>query len=232
MQREVITKSARRVRRRKLIRRWALIFLILLILLLVVFYFVSSFIYNSHNFTITLDRNLYLDKNIVIYDDPLYKVFRTELYAPSVEYFDNISEKWLPQDLDAGLGSKNGDSYIAYSFLVENIGDKVSDYYSEVHVVDSIKGVDAAVRIRVYRNGEYVNYAKISAMGTPEVGTTPFEEDWLVRSEYVPNLAPGDIDKYTIVIWIEGSDPETTDNILGGEIKIAMDFKSEFIDDR
>jgi hypothetical protein len=35
------------------------------------------------------------------------------------------------------------------------------------------------------------------------------------------------ISKYTIVLWIEGSDPECTDNILGGEFKVHMDFKSE-----
>ena len=37
-----------------------------------------------------------------------------------------------------------------------------------------------------------------------------------------------DIDKYTIVMWVEGSDLDCTDNILGGEIKVHMEFNSEF----
>jgi hypothetical protein len=32
----------------------------------------------------------------------------------------------------------------------------------------------------------------------------------------------GKIDKYTVVIWLEGDDPECIDDILGGEMKLKM----------
>ena len=35
---------------------------------------------------------------------------------------------------------------------------------------------------------------------------------------------PGDKDKYTIVIWLEGNDPDCIDDIIGGTIKFGMDF--------
>ena len=38
--------------------------------------------------------------------------------------------------------------------------------------------------------------------------------------------------KYTIVLWIEGSDLECNDNILGGEFKVQMNFNSEFVDEK
>ena len=31
-------------------------------------------------------------------------------------------------------------------------------------------------------------------------------------------------------MWLEGSDRECTDNLLGGEIKLHMEFNSEFIE--
>ena len=34
----------------------------------------------------------------------------------------------------------------------------------------------------------------------------------------------GEIDKFTIVIWLEGNDPECTDEIRGGKIKFSMNF--------
>ena len=37
----------------------------------------------------------------------------------------------------------------------------------------------------------------------------------------------GDIDKFTIVIWLEGDDPDCVDNILGGEIKMHMEIREE-----
>ena len=35
---------------------------------------------------------------------------------------------------------------------------------------------------------------------------------------------PGDITKITVVIWLEGNDPDCTDNILGGQFKLDMIF--------
>lgn len=228
---EKIKLRASKIKNKK--KRIKIIKLILLIfiLTLLIIYIAVSIIYNSGNFTITLDKNLYLDRGIIIYDDPDYKVFRTELYAKPVEMFDNISYKWLPNDLDNHDGSHNGENYIAYTFYIENFGEYVSDYWSEIIIDDVIKNVDEAVRIRVYKNGEYTTYAKISKRGEPEVNTSPFLSDNSVVLEHIQSFKPGDKNKYTIIIWLEGSDPECTNNILGGEIKLHMDFKSEFVEE-
>ena len=44
-------------------------------------------------------------------------------------------------------------------------------------------------------------------------------------------MKPGDIDKYTLVIWIEGSDAECTDDILGGEFGVRLRFNSEYVEE-
>ena len=36
------------------------------------------------------------------------------------------------------------------------------------------------------------------------------------------DIKPGEIDRYSIVVWLEGNDPECIDDIIGGEMKIAM----------
>lgn len=227
---ERITLSASKIKRKKKIIKISKIALLIFLLILLVVYIVISVVYNSGNFTITLDKNLYLEKNIIIYDDPNYKVFRSELYATSVELLDNISHKWLPEDLNNYEGSHNGENYVAYSFYIENLGDKASDYWAELIIEDSIKNVDEAVRIRIYKNNEQITYAKMGSNGKPEKNTIPFVNDELVMAENVKNLNPNGKNKYTVVIWIEGSDPECTDNILGGEIKVSMSFNSAFIE--
>ena len=225
-----INSSANRHKRRKRNIKIVKLTLIVLILLLLVLYAVMGLIYNSGDFSITLDKNLYFKKNLIIYDDPDYKVFRSEMFAETVEALDNISHKWLPEDIHDYDGSNNGENYIAYSFYIENLGEAASDYWTELEIVDSIKKVDEAIRVRVYLNGEYVTYAKMASNGEPEPGTLPFETDKLISINRIQDFKPGDINKYTVVIWIEGSDPECTDNILGGEIKIQMNFNSEFIE--
>jgi hypothetical protein len=38
----------------------------------------------------------------------------------------------------------------------------------------------------------------------------------------VSDFAPGEITKMTVVIWIEGSDPDCVDRLIGGEMRISM----------
>ena len=229
--RNKLTLKSEKLKREKKIKRIFMLILIIIMLLLLLAYFVVGIIYNSGNFSITLDKNLYFDKGLIVYDDSTYKVYRTELYAEVPETFDNIYYKWLPEDLhNHEGGSHNGKNYFAYTFYIENTGDEVSDYWSEIVIDDVIKNVDEAVRVRVYKNGESETYAKIGKDGKPEKHTIPFEEDKLIKLDHVEDFKPGDIIKYTIVFWLEGSDPECNDNILGGEIKMHMQFNSEYVE--
>lgn len=220
--------SASKVKQEKKTNKIFRIVLILIILILLILYFVIGIIYNRGNFSITLDKDLYFESGLMIYDDPEYKVYRSELLAPAPDTFDSMSYKWLPDNLgEEKLGEHNGDNYLAYTFLIENTGDKEVNYISRVVIEDVIKNVDEAVRIRIYKGSEYVTYAKLSNKGEPEEDTVPFLEDKIVMEEHVENFKPGDINKYTVVVWIEGTDPDCTDNILGGEFKAYMNFSSE-----
>lgn len=229
MKKNVVT-SANKVKRKKKIKKILKIILLILILLLLILYIIFGIIYNRGSFTILMDKDLYLKNGIIIYDDPDYKVYRTELSVETLPYMDNISGWWLPDDLDKNEGGgHNGNNYVAYTFYIENLGNNVTDYWTEIIIDDVIKNVDEVVRIRIYKNDEVATYAKISSEGEPEKDTVPFISDTLVARDHIEEFKPGDRNKYTIVFWLEGSDPECTDNILGGEIKLHMDFKSEVI---
>ena len=46
---------------------------------------------------------------------------------------------------------------------------------------------------------------------------------YVMNSEFYP-LNPGEIIKYTVVIWLEGNDEQCVDDILGGQVKLAVEF--------
>ena len=222
--------TAEKLKRRKKSNRIAKIILAILLLIIIIMYFVFNVIYNGYHFTISLDSNLYYENNVIIYDDSDYKTYRQLLNVESLEHFDNISYKWLPTDLNDYEGSHNGENYMAYSFYIENMGTNIVDYWNEIIIDDVIKDVDEAIRLRVYFNGESITYAKLSALGTPEKETVAFESENIVMSSHISEFKPGDIHKYTIMMWLEGSDLECTNNIIGGEFKAHMEFKSEIMD--
>ena len=45
------------------------------------------------------------------------------------------------------------------------------------------------------------------------------------------NFRVGDVDKYTVVIWLDGDDPECVDKIIGGAVEFGFDFDSSETDD-
>ena len=48
--------------------------------------------------------------------------------------------------------------------------------------------------------------------------------------EQEKDFKPGDVHKYTVVIWIEGNDPQCDDDIIGGEVKMHMRLTEEHIE--
>jgi len=223
-----ITAEKLRSKRKKY--RIAKIILAILILLLIIIYLVTNILYNGYGFTISLDKNMYYENNIIIYDNSNYKTYRQKIEVESLDFFDNISSKWLPDDLDDYEGSHNGENYVAYSFYIENMGEDIVDYWSEIIIEDVIKNVDEAIRMRVYFDGIATTYAHLASNGQPEIGTTPFESESVVMSQHIENFGPGQKHKYTIVMWLEGTDVECNNNIIGGEFKASMTFNSEFKD--
>ncbi len=228
MAKEIIV-SANQVKKRKTFARIVKLSLLCLLLFLIVVYVILSIIYSEGKFTITLDSNRTLKSGIAIYDSLSDPTAKRKLEANSIKFMDNISYKWLPEGIDSddNGGSHNGDNYIAYTFFVENQNTDALNYWYEVVVDDVIKNVDEAIRIRIYHNGEARTYAKRSSLDdTPEDGTEPFKRiegaEESIILEKVENLLPGKRDRITVVIWLEGDDPDCTDPLIGGELKMHM----------
>lgn len=204
-----------------------IVFLAILVSILVI-YFLLYVLYAKGNFTVSLDKNADNEKNLFLSESGDPQNIRVTLNAKAIDYMDNITESWITTDVDnEANGAHNGQNYIAYTFYLLNIGSETVNYWYHIDIIDVIKNVDEAVRIKVYHNGEAVTYAKASANGTAEAGTVTFLSDNMVNMTEVPSFAPGSKDKFTIVIWLEGNDPECVDDIIGGEIKIEMNITEE-----
>lgn len=154
------------------------------------------------------------------------KYCTSRLNADISEKITNISVNDLPDNLDMIDGVHNGSNYIAYTFYLEHRGSEVLDFEYEVALKGVTLGMDEAIRIRLYINGEYTDYAKTrSDGGGAEPGTTEFYSLGIVTQGTVEDYNPGDKTKYTVVIWLEGDDPDCQDRIIDGLAKVEMNFR-------
>ncbi len=229
--------TAEKLNKRKKTAKVAKIASLVLLGVLTTIFVILTVIFKGGRFVIQLDKDATRDSSLVIYDFKEDRDIKRKLYADEMPYMDNISIKWIPADIDTEKeGSHNGQNYIAYTFYVENISNVAVDYWYEVVIDDVIKRVDEGIRIMIYLNGEPTVYAKKNAdTGEAEPDTKPFYEGNRRSEEYIAvleerkTLAPNSPDRITIVVWIEGDDPDTVNSLIGGDIKMHMNIREERI---
>ena len=202
-----------------------------LILLLAILFIIAFTQEKMGNFTINLNRLEMYRKGIAMSADPNFTAPTARLRASSVEDATNISMSDLPENLDDIDGDHNGKNYMAYTYYVRNAGKENTGYIATLSLESSTKGAENAVRVAVWRNGERIVYAEPSADGTPEEGCENFVSRNLACVYSEPEFLVGNVDKYTIVIWMEGDDPECTDDIVGGNIQFTMNINADDDDD-
>lgn len=225
---------ARRARRlgAALLRLDKMSFLLLGLVLLVAILFIMAFMQEKMgNFTINLNRLELYRKGIAISPTGDFEQPTARLSVNTVQDATNISIHDLPYNLDELDGDHNGRNYMAYTYYVRNAGKEDVNYVANVVLDACSKGAEQAVRVAVWRNGERTVYAAPAADGGDEEGCESFLSDRIVCSYTEENFLVGNVDKYTIVIWMEGDDPECVDLIVGGSVEFSMTIDAMDDDD-
>lgn len=183
---------------------------------------------NMGNFTINLNRLELFRHGVAIADNAEFEGATARLAAEAVADGTNIAAEDLPDNLDEIDGSHNGKSYVAYTFYIRNAGKEDLNYSAKLKIASASKGAEKAARVRVWRNGEATTYAAAAADGGLEAGVDEnFLSDDVVCEIADDDFKVGYVDKYTIVIWLDGDDPECVDDIVGGAVEFAMDFDAD-----
>ena len=226
MNNQEVKINAKKIHKRKVFIKIIKIVFVTLLIILSMLYLILYIVYDGGRFTVSLDKNLADQKSIYLSETGKFKERNRKLYAETINYMDNISIKWLPENIDTEKdGAHNGDNYIAYTFYTVNNGKESVDYWYEIDIDDTIRNVDEAIRIMIYRNGIPTVYAKKNkTTNNAEEGTKKFVSDKIAVLEQAKNLKAKTKDRFTIVVWIEGDDPDCLNDLLGGEIKMHMDI--------
>jgi len=209
-------------KRRRILR----IILGAVVAVLLILFIISMLVSKWGDLVIEIDRPLQ-SKGIVLSTDPEFNTKSVALSAKQVQNVTNITSSWLPTDLDTAQdGEHNGKNYVAYTFYCRNEGDEELDYDATLDITGVAKSADEACRVMVYKNGEPNVYAKAKYDNRSEAeqDTTMFVDDKVVMTTKTQGFKPNDVDKYTIVIWIEGNDAECVDEIRDGWVRMKMLF--------
>ncbi len=239
----VLRRTAGEVKRYNEYRRIIPIAIGAIISLLAIVYVVSLLFNRYGSFTVRVSNAAGKQYALTLAENDRFTNPSAILNSRAAQDVTNIDGNTLPADLNDVDGSHNGENYVAYTFYLKNAGASECSYRYKLVISRMTAGIDSATRVRIYyspdyyvagtgaynRTGHYVDYAKAATggNGNPEIDPenrvmTNFESANVVLERQADNFRSGDVAKFTVVIWIEGNDPDCTDDRLGGEFKLDM----------
>ncbi len=190
---------------------------------------------DAGNFVMNVDYDAY-NRGIVLSETKDFEVTTSRLMTDPVEGAQDITYHWLQIDQVVNTDGNYEDpdiDYMAYTFYLENNGLETVDVIYSIRITEVINDLDKAIRVLVIEDGVETIYQRpdeADEYGNPPVyqvqlpEAQPFTDDFTVARVTLHRFIPQKIKKFSIIMWIEGEDPDTTDSIAGGSIKMQMSF--------
>lgn len=185
---------------------------------------------NAGNFVMEIDPNAYR-RGIVLSADEEFLSPSPRLLSDAIINVRDMTYDWLKIDEAIATDGNYADpdyKYIAYTLYIQNIGDETCDVNMNATIVSLQKGLDGAIRFLVIEDETLEKmYMKPDTVETEYVDMPEaehFVSDITIMNGEITNFKPYQIKKYTILVWLEGQDPDCADEILGGRIKLRLLF--------
>ena len=204
--------------------------------------FLTFYGQNSGNVVMTVDENAY-KRGLALCENEKFDTMNQWLTAAPVEDVRDITYYTIEDDLDKILNTNGAfldyvddlSKYLAFTFYLTNTGTEACDFIYDIKITDEIRGVSKAIRILLIVDGEtkdkYESFTMYMAPDKEEhfypsymPEATEFLDDKTVCETIVRNLVPGKPKKFSIIMWLEGEDPECIQELFGGKIKLSMTF--------
>ena len=193
-------------------------------ILLIIIYLFAALYKHRGSFTVTVNKHEMVTYGLSLCETRDLSKPTSVLNMRIDEAITNIAEEDLPDNLDMIDGEHNGDNHIAFTFYLFNASsvNKVN-YEWQVKMSNIYNGIDEAIRLLIYVDGVPTKYAKTASDGSgPEPGTTEFYSSDVVAMGRREEFTSGSVTKFTIVVWLEGTDPDCLDWIKGGQMRFEF----------
>lgn len=181
------------------------------------------------------------DQGLVLATDPNFEKESAILVGESITNVDCIAlGKFYPSDIRNTNGSyiSSGGNCMGFTFYVKNVGteavnvDVTMSYDRVTHYADEAAWVwifedEEDDEGTIYHKQDYYDGTYPASYNRYNI--KEFAADNVVMTSQIIKLKYNEVKKYTVIIWIDGNDPDAIDttsrSILGGRIKFSMTFE-------
>ena len=202
-----------------------------------IFVLITFYGQQAGNFVMSVDYDSY-KRGIVLSNTETLNNPQPRLMTNPVYGARDMTYSWLKLEEVTQTEGNYTDpdyDYVAYTFYLTNNGFETVDIVYHIRIIDTYKAMDSAIRVLVIEDGVETIYQKPDTpQGSVPISytlplqmTEKFLSDTIIMRKRIMNFQPQTVIKFSVVLWIEGLDPDTTDDIIGGMIKLQMNFSIE-----
>ncbi|MCR3905597.1 MAG: hypothetical protein NUK62_01020 [Tenericutes bacterium] len=206
-------------------------------ILSIIFVLITFYGTQAGNFIMTVDHDAF-KRGIVLSQSSEFEEPQARLMTRPVTEARDMTYSWLKiEEVLSTTGNYTDPDYdyVAYTFYLQNNGLETVDIIYHIRITEVYKNMDDAIRVLVIEEGEETIYQKPDKKAGGVLISYPLElqetkhflSDTIITRKKFENFRPGQTKKYSVLMWIEGTDPDTTDDVLGGMVKLQMNFSIE-----
>lgn len=219
------------VRRRKRRRRILTLLFLITGLLTITIGIVTYYGFNAGSFVMQIDANAHR-RGIILSDTKDFSNAKPRLTSKAVTGVKDITYGWLKLDEIENTEGEYVDKdykYAAHTFFIKNVGTESVDVTYKLEILSQFNDIISGIRILIIIDGEKTLYQleddEFVFYEDDELrNAVYFESEEVVVEKVLREFGPNEVTKISYVMWLEGEDPDTTDKLLGGKIKLQMNF--------
>ena len=188
---------------------------------------------NVGNFIMSLDEDL-KERQIYMSETEDFLVPTASLQAGAVKGARDITYSMMHIEEAVNNDGNYKDpyfKYVAYTFYVKNMGEETTSLEYETQITVNKNDLDKAIRAMIISQIDGKRDDSIYMLPDTEEAVYVdmpeckyFINERLIMRERVDYFFPDQVLKFTVFLWLEGQDPDTTADVLGGQIKLQMKF--------
>ena len=142
-----------------------------------------------------------------------------------------------------GAYKETRSNYLAYTFFLRNVGSETTPVDYEVVITYQSKNIAEAIRVMIIVDGQvaydeqgirYIECESKKMYQAPDKQDitykdylqdfTLFKSTDIICSERIFDIRPEQTKKISVIMWLEGEDPECIETLASAKIKITMNL--------
>lgn len=207
--------------------------------------FLTYYGQNSGNFVMSVDEDAF-KRGIAISDSSTFETMNRWLTADPVEDVRDTTLQHIDlfEIINAeGAYKETRSNYLAYTFFLRNVGSETTPVDYEVVITNQSKNIADAIRVMIIVDGQvaydeqgirYIECESKKMYQAPDKHDivykdylqdfTLFKSTDIICSERIFDIRPEQTKKISVIMWLEGEDPECIETLASAKIKITMNL--------